>query len=347
MKNSMKRNILIALFAVVSLAGWAQENNYTIKFDPTSFVEENASIDSFYLVDLPDRNLITEKYAYQGKEINISGKVGKPQNVNLILIVKIAGGVRTQYIPLILETGNIVIMHDKQHSHYVSGTPLNDAMFAAMRDINQARQTNDLEKVRQLIIDYIKEHNNDVTAVSMLWELYLKTAKGAKDALTLIGQCNKDVQQHPSIVQLVKLISCPKEGDMFKDFSVEYEGKTTRLSDYVGKGQYVLVDFWASWCGPCRGEIPNLIAAYNKYKEKGLQVLGVAAWDKPKDTLKAIGEEKVPYPQILNSQKIATELYGVNSIPEIILFAPDGKIVKRSLRGGEIEKTLAKIFGKE
>ena len=132
---------------------------------------------------------------------------------------------------------------------------------------------------------------------------------------------------------------------MFKDFAVEYEGKTSRLSDYVGKGQYVLVDFWASWCGSCRKEIPNLIAAYNKHKGQGLQVLGIAAWDKPEATLKAIEEEKVPYPQIINSQQIATDLYGITGIPEIILFAPDGKILRRGLRGPIIEKALAEIFG--
>ena len=126
-------------------------------------------------------------------------------------------------------------------------------------------------------------------------------------------------------------------GQMFKDFEAEYDGQTVKLSDYVGKGKYVLVDFWASWCGPCRMEIPNLIEVYNKYKGDQFEVLGVATWDEPDNTLKAIEELGIEYPQMMNAQKAGSDAYGIEGIPEIILFAPDGKIVARGMRGEEIE----------
>lgn len=136
------------------------------------------------------------------------------------------------------------------------------------------------------------------------------------------------------------------EGKMFVDFEAEYEGKVQKLSDYVGKGKYVLVDFWASWCGPCKAEIPNLIEAYNKYKGDKFTVLGVATWDKPKDTLKSIEQLGIPYPQIMNAQEAGSNAYGILGIPQIILFGPDGTILKRNLRGQMIEKTLSELLNK-
>ncbi|MDD6253194.1 MAG: TlpA family protein disulfide reductase [Candidatus Cryptobacteroides sp.] len=127
---------------------------------------------------------------------------------------------------------------------------------------------------------------------------------------------------------------------LFTDFEAVYEGKVQKLSDYVGRGKYVLVDFWASWCGPCRREIPYLKNVYRKYAGKDFEVLGVATWDKPEATKRAIIEDNILYPQILNAQDAGSKAYGIEGIPEIILFGPDGKILHRGLRGPYIEATV-------
>lgn len=136
------------------------------------------------------------------------------------------------------------------------------------------------------------------------------------------------------------------EGTMFVDFSAEYKGRKQSLSDFVGKGQYVLVDFWASWCMPCRMEIPRIIDIYNEYKDSGLIVLGVASWDKPKDTIKAIKELGIPYPQIINAQYEGTNVYGLNGVPHLILFGPDGTILRRGMRGEEINNVVQQYIRK-
>ena len=136
------------------------------------------------------------------------------------------------------------------------------------------------------------------------------------------------------------------EGAKFTDFTIQQvegdESSKVSLSDYVGKGKYVLVDFWASWCGPCRREIPNIAAVYDKYAGEDFDVLGVAVWDKPEDTAAAVKELGMKWNIISNAQKVPTEIYGINGIPHIILFGPDGIILKRDLRGPAIEAEVAK-----
>ena len=118
-------------------------------------------------------------------------------------------------------------------------------------------------------------------------------------------------------------------GAKFTDFEVEYNGEKSRLSDYVGRGHYTLVDFWASWCGPCIRQTVVLKDIYNKYKDKGLEVLGVAVWDEPDATLRAIEQHQLPWKSIIGAGTIPTDLYGITGIPCIILFGPDGTIISR------------------
>ena len=138
-----------------------------------------------------------------------------------------------------------------------------------------------------------------------------------------------------------------QEGAMFTDFEIaQPDGTVAKLSDYVGKGKYILADFWASWCGPCKREIPNIKAAYEKYKGDKFDVLSIAVWDKPEDTAKAAAEHGVVWNQIVDAQKIPTDIYGIEGIPHLILFGPDGKILKRgdALRGPGLEETLSKLL---
>ena len=132
------------------------------------------------------------------------------------------------------------------------------------------------------------------------------------------------------------------EGQMFTDFEVD----GVKFSDFIGKGKYILVDFWASWCGPCRGEMPNLRAVYNEFHGDKFDMLSVAVWDKLEDTKKAALEEGIAWNQIINAQEVPTELYGIQGIPHIILFGPDGTILKRNLRGDDIREAVAEALSK-
>ena len=135
------------------------------------------------------------------------------------------------------------------------------------------------------------------------------------------------------------------EGQKFTDFEVVAEdGAVQKLSDHVGKGKVVVVDYWASWCPPCRAEIPKLQALKAKYGDK-FDVLGVAVWDNPDDTRKAIEELKITWPVIVGTHKLTepTDLYGIKGIPHIIVFGPDGTILSRGLTGDDLANKLAEV----
>jgi len=113
--------------------------------------------------------------------------------------------------------------------------------------------------------------------------------------------------------------------------------KEVKFSDYVGKGTYVLVDFWSPWCGPCRREMPNIKTVYEQYKDKGLDVLSLTVWERQPQshTFETAAKLEMDWTVLTNCGSVPTDIYGVEGIPHLMLIGPDGTILKRGFHGLE------------
>ena len=191
--------------------------------------------------------------------------------------------------------------------------------------------------------DVIAKNSSNAVSLVALQNIY--NEYDPEELLDVIAGLAPQLQAESFVQSLVKSSqpnAATSEGKMFTDFEVETEeGKFEKLSDYVGKGKYMLVDFWASWCGPCKAEIPNLKQVYEQFHSDKFDILSVAVWDQPQASVDTAKAYSIPWNHMINAQKIPTDIYGIQGIPHIILFGPDRTILKRNLRGEDIAKAVA------
>ncbi|WP_312741086.1 TlpA disulfide reductase family protein [Sphingobacterium multivorum] len=254
------------------------------------------------------------------------------------------------YVAYLNEIGggfmDIIDAGNKAFSAVKQDAPDANEQYKAIHEKFEARF--EARRVKELA--FAAKNPNSIFAVDALIDAANKRKLSEIEPLFL--KLSKEVRQMTNARQLEARFLAERSvkiGNKAPDFSQpDTEGKLVNVSDF--KGQYVLIDFWASWCSPCRAENPNLLKAYNKYKNKGLEVLAVSLDDtKGKNAwLKAIKDDGLPWIHVADLKGWSNEaavLYGVRAVPQNYLVDPQGNIVAINIKGELLHQELAKIFG--
>lgn len=309
---------------------------------------------------------------------SFTGTVGKP--VKGILMAKIPKpdspfGYTVEGVELYVEPGTISISGDLPAHAIISGgsaqTDLNllnqqlkpnkERMEQLLARYNKAMAEKDtlaFKDIMEEALDVNKERSKleeDFAgahpASYVGWDL-LKAHAAIIDATTFEPLFNKmakhfrESEEGKEIAAQIKTSKKTSIGKPAMDFEqTNVEGQTVKLSSL--KGHYVLLDFWASWCGPCRAENPNVLKAYNRFKDKHLEILAVSLDNNKASWLTAIEKDGMPWIHVSDLKgwkNVVAIQYGIRSIPQNLLIGPDGNIIAKNLRGEALEKKLEEVL---
>lgn len=196
----------------------------------------------------------------------------------------------------------------------------------------------------------ILRHPKSIATLYILYRLYAPelTANEIEHALSLLDPSFKNTQYVKLLRDLVAIYRRVEVGQKAIDFTMsDTTGKPVKLSDQFGK--YLLLDFWASWCGPCRRENPNVVRMYQKFKDKEFTIVGVSLDSKRESWVKAIRNDNLTWLHVSDLgywNNAAAQMYGIRAIPSNVLIDPSGTIIARNLTGEDLEKKLDEVFAK-
>jgi len=279
-------------------------------------------------------------------KFTFNGEIGDPEFCRLAVVGQ--SGTKEFRTEFFLEKGVLHVKANKESmaKAVISGTPVQDE-FRQYQE--KERAAGPWPKPRQFAIDYIKAHPASYSSVIAL-DSYFSFDPDDMNSLDSLFRSLDPMIQNSFNGKLVRATldaemrtSVGRTAPSFDQPDID--GHTVSLSSF--KGKYVLVDFWASWCGPCRAENPAVLKAYKAYHDKGLFILAVSLDNSRNDWLTAVKKDGLPWTQVSDLQgwkNSAAIEYGVRGIPVNFLLDRDGTIIAKGLRGEQLEKKLSELL---
>ena len=360
----MKKVFILATFVIAAMPSMAQ-----VKYAVSGTFAENGK--TVYLLDQLTDKAIDSTVVADGK-FSFTGTAA--QDALLAVQAK-----KKNWMTQFFNDGTPVIINLSDST--LKGSPLNKRltklvvemdlprrqMYKKTANMNQAdikaHQDELMDEINNMISAELafankvfKEERNSLIPVAFSGYYFLDQGVEAYDELVKEGVA---FANHPylkytrdEVEAALKPKDSPKMafiGQQYTDLEMaDPDGKMHKISELVGEGKYVLVDFWASWCGPCRAEMPNVLEAYNKFHAKGFEVIGVSFDQKKEAWVKAVEQLQMPWLQISDLkgwQCAAAPIYKIDGIPDNILIDPQGKIIDRGLRGKALHTRLQHLIG--
>jgi peroxiredoxin len=216
-----------------------------------------------------------------------------------------------------------------------------------LEELSELIDTNDDERLARTI-DYAYANNKSIVSAYLIMtnNYYLELA----ELDTITSNFDNSIKQTKYVELLLDRISNLYKvsiGSSFTDFTLnDTTGNPIALSSLIGEN-YLLIDFWASWCGPCRRENPNIVAVYNDYNSKGFDIIGVSLDTDKNNWIKAIEKDSLTWSHVSDLQgwnSAAGKLYAVNAIPHSVILNENGTIVAKNLRGEELRDKIAELL---